>query len=405
MGMKEQVKPFIFLLRTSFILGTFFCTPLASASVPGDNPSYQRLEKILPFYTKAVLTPWPRLPVSETLVLGSDDPAVLLLRQRLCATHDLSLKTCTQSLHKTLFDEEVEDGVESFQERHGLMPDGRVGELTRHALNVSPAQRVHQIQINLQRWSRFIDLAEPSYIWINVPDHTLRLIKDHHVILSSRIIVGKPSRQTPEINSKVMRILLNPYWTVPPGIARKDVIPAIIHNKNYLQQHHMRVFAANQPHKELNVDEVDWVAAKQDPARIILRQDPGPHNALGQIKFEFANPHLVYLHDTPAKGLFDAHRRLFSSGCVRMEDPFELLEALAEFDPSIKQAEPQIEAALESGKAVSIRLERPVPIHITYITAWVDKTGILHFWDDVYARDPVLPRQKEKLANDLPTPI
>lgn len=401
----KQIKPLIFLLPARFILGIFCFLPIASASVPGDNPSYQRLEGMLPFYESIVKTPWPRLPVSETLVLGLDDPAVLLLRQRLCATRDLSGETCMQHSNKALFDEEVEKGVAFFQERHGLTPDGKVGELTRHALNVSPVQRVHQIQLNLQRWSRLISLAEPTYIWINVPDHYLRLIKNHHTILTSRVIVGKPSRQTPEINSKVTRILLNPYWTVPPGIARKDVIPAILQNKNYLKQHRLRVFSAKQPSKELAVDEVDWLAAKQNSARIILRQDPGPHNALGQIKFEFSNPYLVYLHDTPAKRLFDADRRLFSSGCVRMEDPFDLLEALAEFDPSIKQAEPQIEAALESGKTVAICLKQPIAIHLTYITAWVDKMGVLHFWDDVYARDPVLPSHKEKLANDLPTPI
>jgi L,D-transpeptidase YcbB len=292
-----------------------------------------------------------------------------------------------------------------FQERHGLAVDGQVGELTRQALNVTPQQRAHQIQINLQRWSRLIDLAGPAYIWINIPDHYLRLIKNHQVILSSRIIVGKLSRQTPEIDSKVTRIILNPYWTVPPGIAKKDVIPAIIHNRNYLKQHRLRVFSSRAPYKALDPEELDWSSLQRNPGRIILRQDPGPHNALGQIKFEFSNPYLVYLHDTPAKRLFDADRRLFSSGCVRMEDPFELLEALAEFDPAIQQSEAQIETALESGKTVTIRLQRPIPIHLTYITAWVDKTGVLHFWDDVYGRDPVLPADKEKQVNDLPGPV
>ena len=126
---------------------------------------------------------------------------------------------------------------------------------------------------------------------------------------------------------------------------------------------------------------------------------------MGQIKFEFANSHLVYLHDTPSKALFDAERRLFSSGCVRLENPFEFLEALEKLDPSLQQAASSIKAALESGRTTVINLKTPIPIHLTYITAWVDKNDVLHFWDDVYGRDPVLPADKEQLANDLPEPI
>lgn len=386
-------KRFIFLFYIG--LWMLFSSFATQAAVPGDNPSYQRLAKVLPFYQATIDNPWPYLYLSQSLRVGMQDPAVLVLRQRLCATHDLSAVVCKLHSNSLRFDKELEEAVALFQERHGLLIDGRVGKITCAALNVSPRQRTHQIQLNLQRWSRLIALAEPAYIWINVPDHYLRLIKNHHIIFISRVIVGKPSRQTPDINSKVTRIILNPYWTVPPGIARNDVIPNIIKNKNYLQQHRMRVFAANKPNKELNPNEVDWLAVKQNPSRIILRQDPGPHNALGQIKFEFSNPYLVYLHDTPVKGLFNAQRRLFSSGCVRMEDPFDFLEALVAFDPSLKQEETKIEAALESGQTVTIRLKQPIPIHLTYITAWADKAGSVHFWDDVYGRDPAFPSKGE----------
>ncbi|MES2142659.1 MAG: L,D-transpeptidase family protein [Pseudomonadota bacterium] len=400
--MKNIKRRFIFCFSVGLFSLAFH---LANAATPGDNPSYQRLEKILPFYQAAIEHPWPYLNISESLSVGMQEPAVLVLRQRLCATHDLSASACELRLNEMRFDKELEEAVALFQERHGLLADGVVGKKTCTALNASPEHRVHQLQLNLQRWSRLIGLAEPAYIWINVPDHYLRLIKNHHIIFISRVIVGKPSRQTPEINSKVTRIILNPYWTVPPGIARNDVIPQIIKNKNYLSQHRMRVFAVGKLNKELDPNEVDWLAVKQNPSRVILRQDPGPHNALGQIKFEFSNPYLVYLHDTPAKGLFNAEKRLFSSGCVRMEDPFDLLEALAEFDPSIKQAEAQIETTLESGKTVTLRLKQPVPIHLTYITAWADKAGVVHFWDDVYGRDPVLASNKKKLESDLPAPI
>lgn len=400
-----QAKRYTF--RTRVWLGLFSLAIFNSvqAQTTATIPAYLRLEKKLVFYQQAAQHPWPLLQAKDVLSMGMQDPTVAVLRQRLCASEDLAASACTNVVDPNDFDEQVEDAVALFQERHGLNDDGVVGSATRQAMNVSAAQRLHQIQINLQRWSRLIALANPAYIWINIPDHRLRLVKDHHAILTARVIVGKPSRQTPEINSKVTRIILNPFWTVPPGIARRDVIPKAMRDPNYLNRSHIRLFAKDQPNKELDPHAVDWLAVKKNPGRYILRQDPGPHNSLGQIKFEFANPHLVYLHDTPSKALFDAERRLFSSGCVRLEDPFEFLEALKELDPSLQQSGSRIEAALESGRTTVINLKTPIPIHLTYITAWVDKNDVLHFWDDVYARDPALPVDKEQLANDLPEPI
>lgn len=405
---KDKLLQRVNRFRASVLLALFSLVTLNSVSAQTPSvivPAYSRLEKKLAFYQQAAQHPWPRLQTNEVLSIGMQDPVVAVLRQRLCATEDLAKSACTNVTNPNNFDEQVEDAVALFQERHGLNDDGVVGATTRQALNVSAAQRLHQIEFNLQRWSRLIALANPAYIWINVPDHRLRLVKDHHAILTARVIAGKPSRPTPEINSEVTRIILNPYWTVPPGIARRDVIPKAMRDANYLSRSHIRIFAVNQPNKELASSAVDWLAVKKNPGRYILRQDPGPHNSLGQIKFEFANPHLVYLHDTPSKALFDAERRLFSSGCVRLEDPFEFLEALEELDPSLQQAATRIEAALESGRTTVINLKTPIPIHLTYITAWVDKKDVVHFWDDVYGRDPALPTNKEQLANDLPEPI
>jgi murein L,D-transpeptidase YcbB/YkuD len=394
--------------KVSLMLSLFSVATLTQAQTDSKSSSitaYQRLEKKLGVYQQAAQHPWPRLQTNQLLSIGMRGPAVAVLRQRLCATKDLVESACTHVANPNDFDEHVEEGVAFFQERHGLNDDGVVGATTRQALNVSVTQRLHQIQFNLQRWTRLIGLANPAYIWINVPDHRLRLVKNHHAVLTARVIVGKPSRQTPEINSKVTRIILNPYWTVPPGIARREIIPKAMRDANYLSRNHIRLFAANQPNKELDPRAVDWFAVKKNPERYILRQDPGPYNSLGQIKFEFANSHLVYLHDTPSKALFDAERRLFSSGCVRLENPFEFLEALEKLDPSLQQAASSIKAALESGRTTIINLKTPIPIHLTYITAWVDKNDVLHFWDDVYGRDPVLPADKEQLANDLPEPI
>lgn len=414
-----KLRPLSCILSIGLLFFTFFAIAQTSAteentsaamakvveSKSAHNPAYQRLEKKLFNYQSATQQHWPVLQTSQLLVFGMRDPAIAVLRRRLCATQDLAKTACATSADLNYFDEQVEDAVALYQERHGLSADGAVGAATRHTLNVSSEQRAHQIQINMQRWSRLIALADPAYIWINIPDHRLRLVKDHHAILTARVIVGKPSRQTPEINSKVTRIILNPTWTVPPGIARRDVIPKAMRDVNYLSRNRIRVFSANQLGKELDPKQVDWLAVQKNPSRYILRQDPGPYNSLGQIKFEFANPHLIYLHDTPTKALFDSQRRLFSSGCVRLEDPFEFLEALEELDPTLKQAAPRIEAALESGHTTIINLKQAIPIHLTYITAWVDKKDILHFWDDVYGRDPELPNNKAKQEDDLPEPI
>ncbi len=398
---------FALLMSESSLHAESRIASVSTAAVTGSqavrNLAYQRLEKVLSSYQKALQHPWPLLQTSEVLAFGCHDPAVAVLRRRLCATQDLSETACVVSPNFNYFDEEVEEAVALFQERHGLIADGVVGATTRYALNVSPQQRCHQIEVNLKRWSRLIHLANPAYIWINVPDHRLRLVKEHQTILTARVIVGKPSRQTPEINSKVTRIVLNPFWTVPPGIARRDVIPKAMQDSDYLSRHHIRIY--NRANQELDQDEVDWLAVKKNPSQYILRQDPGPHNALGQIKFEFANPHLIYLHDTPTKALFEAEKRLFSSGCVRLEDPFDFLAALEALDPSLQEAAPRIEAALKSGCTTVISLKQAIPIHLSYITAWVDKAGIVHFWDDVYTRDPVLPASQQKLANDLPQAI
>ncbi len=262
--------------KIGLLLSLFSFTTLAQAQTDSASsiPAYQRLEKKLAFHQQAAQNLWSCLETNQVLSVGMQDPAVAVLRQRLCASEDLDESACTRVANPNDFDEQVEDAVAFFQERHGLNDDGIGGATTRQALNVSAAERLHQIQFNCQRWSRLINLANPAYIWINVPDHRLRLIKDHHAILTARVIMGKPSRPTPEINSHVTQIILNPYWTMPPGIARRDVIPKAMRNPSYLHRSHIRIYARNQPNKELDPQTVDWLAAKKNLGGYVLRQDP-----------------------------------------------------------------------------------------------------------------------------------
>lgn len=399
-GVSSKAKLMMAALAWCFTAGA--CEALTAPL----NPAVQRLSDSLTYYESLAKQPWQILHLSQRLTLDQDDPRVPLLRTRLCQYGDIPAAACTVSTNEQHYDERLEKGVIHFQERHGMVADGIVGPRTLHALNVSPAQRVHQIQINLKRWHHLIALAEPNYIWVNVPDHRLRLVRNHQAVFIARVIVGKPSRQTPEIHSEVTRVVLNPYWVIPPGIARRDILPKALNDPSFLTRSHIRVFSAQAPQRELDPSQVDWATALRYPGRYVLRQDPGPHNALGQIKFLFSNRHYVYLHDTPTKHLFDQPVRLFSSGCVRMEDPFDFLHALTLFDSSLASKVAELDKHLESGKQVVIHLQQPVPIHITYLTAWTDPKGVIHFWDDVYSLDPVfthLPNQNDQ--DEYPNPI
>lgn len=388
----------------SCLIGLLFCWAIGSALADEANeyaqiePAYQRLEKMLPIYEKAVQHPWPVLSIQYMLEKGMQDPAVMVLRERLAKTNDLANTAAKDNMW---FDEELEQAVRLFQERHNLNPDGVVGPATRAALNVSPQARLRQIQINISRLKQLAAHAEARYIWINVPDYRLRLVDNHQAMAVFPVIVGKPARKTPEIDSKITRITINPYWYVPPTILRQDILPRA--PVNYLVQHHIRIFSGKQ---EISPYSINWANVRSNPARYVFRQDPGPHNALGQIKFEFSNRHAVYLHDTPTKRLFDEEQRLFSSGCIRLKDPLVFLSHLVEWDESSLRGQKQrLDDAIQSGTTTHFQLGHPIPIHVTYITAWVDSAGKLHFWDDVYRHDQQLIIQKKNEQRDLPPPI
>lgn len=366
------------------------------------NTIYHRLENMLPIYEEAARHPWKSIDTKQKLQKGSQGEAVTLLYKHLCQTHDLQ---CESTSSPSFFDERIEGGVRAFQERHNLKPDGIVGSSTLAALNVSPKVRLQQIRVNLTRLKHLIQKTEAQYIWVNVPDYRLRLVENHHAVVTFPVIAGKTSRKTPEIDSKVTRVILNPCWHIPPTILKNDVIPKASCESNYLTNSHIRVFLASAPQKALSPDKINWKKIKQNPSAYIFRQDPGPNNALGQIKFDFANAHSVYLHDTPKKELFHEEKRLFSSGCIRLKDPLLFLSRLIEIDPLLTKEKISIEKSIESGNTAFFQLEKPFPIHITYITAWVDSAGNLHFWEDVYKQDEKLVIQKNNEEKDLPQPV
>lgn len=361
-----------------------------TTAVSADNyaaQNYARLQVQLPYYQDAVTHPekypWPMIPASKHLLRpGVHDGMVLLLRQRLRTTHDLA----ADSSNSLTFDKELAAAVKIFQARHGLSADAVVGADTLQALNVTPAMRVQQIQLNMQRFAQLAQETSGRYVLVNIPEYQLHLIDNNKDALTMKIIVGKPTRETPELESDITRIVFNPHWNVPHMIAQNDIVPKVIENPGYLNQNRIRIFNSQESDSsEMSSYDVDWHDAQENGFQYHLRQEPGVKNALGLVKFEFQNSHDVYLHDTPAKELFNKDKRDFSSGCIRLEKPFALVAYLTKDDERMDSN--KVRTTLETRHTTYFSVQDPIPIYITYITAWVDEKGVVHFMDDVYGKD------------------
>lgn len=346
------------------------------------NKNYAGLSTALAVYQRAALQPWPLMTVHTLLKVHQQNPTVALLRTRLQATGDLPTDDYQVD---NIFEPALARAVMHFQQRHGLKADGIVGKQTLQALNVPPAVRIKQIEINMQRWANLANQLGNRFILVNIPDFHLSVFEHNHEVLRLKTIVGKVARQTPDIHSRLTRMVFNPYWNVPQKIARKDIIPKVLDNPNYLTDLHIKVFPADtEDAAPIDPAEIDWEAVAENDLPYRLRQDPGLNNALGLVKFEFQNSADIYLHDTPAKNLFAENTRLFSSGCIRLENPFALVNYLMQTDA--QWDEEYMHSILGTGKTTYIRVAHPIPIFITYLTAWVDEQGMLNFRDDIYGK-------------------
>ncbi len=320
------------------------------------------------------------------LQLDDRDDRVTVLRRRLEASGDLAPATSEVPVR---FDADVKEAVKRFQRRHGLDTDGVVGKGTLAALNVSAGDRVRQLELNLERWRWLpLDLGE-SYILVNIPGFDLEVIEGGRMVLAMRVVVGRPYRRTPVFSSPMTYLVFSPYWHVPPSLAVQDVLPAVQKEGDYLAKKSIKVFRGwGSEAEEVDPAAVDWSSLKREGFPYRFRQEPGPDNALGGVKFMFPNPYNVYLHDTPSRELFRRTERTFSSGCIRIEKPLELAEYLlreaAGWSPE------NITAASQKGMEQTVRLPRPIPVHLLYWTSWVDQAGTIHFRNDVYGRDRLL---------------
>jgi len=329
---------------------------------------------------------WPDFPPGPKLKKGDLDPRVKVLRSGLEARGDIAL---SESFGQDFFDEELEEGVKSFQRRHGLQPDGVVGPATEAALNVPAEVRLTQILANLERW-RWInqDLGE-TYILINVADFRVGVFEGAQEVLSMPAIVGSAYRQTPDFSGKMTYIEVNPAWTVPPKLVREDILPKVRKDPDYLKERGIRIFHGWEAEaEEIDVEAVDWSLVEAKTEFFKFRQDPGPRNSLGRIKFMFPNKFDVYLHDTPDRGLFALAERDLSSGCIRLERPLELAEYILRDDPVWSRE--KILAAMADTTTRVIPLRNPIGVHLLYWTAWLTDDERLQFRGDIYKRDEAL---------------
>ncbi|HEV7369779.1 L,D-transpeptidase family protein [Arenibaculum sp.] len=328
---------------------------------------------------------WSLAGPGPVLKPGMIDPSVPPLRRRLAATGDFA----GADLASEFYDVELEQAVRGFQERMGLGVDGVVGPRTRSALNISIEERIDQVIANLERWRWLPDQLGDRYVAVNVPGYSLEAIEGGEVRLAMPVIVGSKSRETPVLGGKISHLVLNPTWTIPETIARKDVLPKVIEDPGYLIAQGIRVFdgwSADAP--MLDPYAVDWKAVGTRITRYRLRQEPGPLNALGRVKFMFPNEFDVYLHDTPQRGKFSRAVRTLSSGCVRVGDPEALTAFLVEgMNDWPQERRSQV---LDGGATTTVWLRRPVPVYLLYRTAWRDDDGRMVFRPDIYDRDPRL---------------
>lgn len=329
------------------------------------DPQVRRLRDALESHRRMALSGgWPRVPEGLTLAMGSRGAPVTMLRDRLRASGDVTEgDVAGGGDDPAVFDTILDAGLRRFQARHGLLVDGVVARETLAALNVPITARIASLAASLRKVSAQQRDWGRRYIAVNIAAAMMTLVEDGRTTAQRRAIVGRPTWRTPELDGVIDRLEFHPYWTVPARIAQLELLPKVRKDKGYLERNHMSIVGGQ------------------------IRQAPGPDNPLGRVKFIFANPYSVYLHDTSAPELFERPARFLSHGCVRIEQAVDLARRLLRDDPAWPQA--RIDAALLDGANIRVDLRSPIALHLVYDTAWVDDGGSVNFRKDVYNLDRV----------------
>jgi L,D-transpeptidase YcbB len=353
--------------------------PMPKASLPTLSPSTvattrQAVDKYQGIVAQGG---WPRVPPTDRLRLGNRHPSVIPLRKRLIIAGDLEANAGATDI----FDSYVEAAVRRFQARHGISIDGIVRKATFERLNVPASARLTQLHINLKRLKDDTVHLPQRFVMVNIPAAQVEAVEDGVVVSRHIAVVGRPSRPSPELSSRIFEINFNPYWTVPVSIVRKDLIPVMQKDPSYLTSEHIHIY--DKSGNQLQPSQIDWYS--DDAVNYRFRQDPGNFNSLGRLRIDFPSPHGVYMHDTPEKNLFADDMRYDSSGCVRVQNVRQLVDWLLQ--GTSNWSAQQIDAAIASGDRIDAKLRKPVQLYWVYITAWATADGVVQFRDDIYDKD------------------
>jgi L,D-transpeptidase YcbB len=323
---------------------------------------------------------WRRLPAGK-LEKGVKSAAVVKLRERLVRENYLDIDALSVAKPES-YDGQIIGAVRAFQINHGLAPSGKVDERTRTEMDVSASHRLFQLQENQMRVTTYAQGLGVRSIFVNIPSAQLETVENNIVYSRHNVVVGKVSRPTPTLVSKVTDVTFNPYWNAPASIVAKDIIPKYLKDPGYLDQMHIRVFdGVGGP--EIEPSSVDWEITPPD--RYHFRQEPGAHNALATVKVNFANEHMVYMHDTPHRELFQTNSRFESSGCVRVDNVRLFVDWILAGQDGFNEAQFEMITASEETHPLPVRSK--IDVRFMYLTAWATEDGRVNFRPDIYGLD------------------
>ena len=327
------------------------------------NPAYSALKKQLENYVAiAKQGGWFQItPTKKSLKKGISGPEIVIIKKRLRLTDDFPPNDSSR-----LFDDILETSVKNFQLRHGYRPSGIISNSLIREMNVPVVRRIQQILMNMDRMRWLANEPKGNLIVVNIPEFVLHLYEGNRKVFDMDVVVGKEGHNTMMFNGDLNQVVFSPYWNVPKDIVKKEILPAMEKNHNYLEKENMEI-----------TGEEDGVP--------VIRQQPGEKNALGKVKFLFPNSFNIYFHDTPAKSLFEKDRRAYSHGCIRLKEPEKMAKYVLRNQP--EWTPEKIEEAMNAGKQKFVKVKDPIPVVITYYTAWVDANGKLNFREDIYGHD------------------
>lgn len=340
------------------------------------NERYGALKNFLnQYYTIVAKGGWKPIPAgTKSLKKGSSSPLIRQIKDQLRMTGDLKGNDTTM-----VFNDTLEMAIKNFQLRHGYKPDGVVGPAVIKELSVPAQARLQQILMNMERM-RWMpnEPKSDNLIVVNIPEFVLHMYEGNKKVWDMNVVVGKEGHNTMMFTGDLNQVVFSPHWNVPPSIVKNEILPALNKNPNYLAAQNMEIVG-------------------DDGGLPSIRQKPGGKNALGQVKFLFPNSFNIYFHDTPSKSLFEKDKRAYSHGCIRLSDPYKMAAYLLRNQP--EWTPEKILDAMNAGVEKFVKVKKPVPVFISYYTAWVDDAGQLNFREDIYDHDASLAR---KMFTGLP---